>query len=73
MFIKIYNEKLLNDKTKNIYSSKIFDWFIKLDFFVENEGIYFINVQAMSSIKFDNERRRSRSRYGATATGLFWG
>ena len=73
LFIKIYNEKLLNDKTRNTYSSKIFDWFIKLDFFVENEGIYFINAPEMSNIKFDNERRRSRSRYSATATGLFWG
>lgn len=73
LFIRIYDEKLLNNKTRNTYSSKIFDWFIKLDFFVEREGVYFIKVPEMSNIKFDNERRRSRSRYGATATGLFWG
>lgn len=71
LFIKNYSEKLLNDKTKNTYSGKIFNWFIRLNLIEEKEGDYFLTVPEMSKIKFDNERRRSR--YGATTTGLFWG
>lgn len=73
LFVKTYNEKLLNDKTRNTYSSKIFDWFIKLNFFVEKDGGYFIKAPELSNIKFDSERRRSRSRYSVSTTGLFWG
>lgn len=73
LFVKTYNEKLLNDKTRNIYSSKIFDWFIKLNFFVEKDGGYSIKAPELSNIKFDSERRRSRSRYSVSTTGLFWG
>lgn len=71
LFIKNYSEKLLNDKTKNTYSGKIFNWFIRLNLIEEKEGDYFLTVPEISKIKFDNERRRSR--YGATTTGLFWG
>lgn len=73
IFIETYNEKLINDKTKNTYSSKIFNWFVKLDFFELREGFYFIKAPEIFNIKFENERRRSRSRYGATVTGMFWG
>lgn len=69
----MYNEKLLNDKTRNTYASKLFDWFIKLYFFVEKDGIYSIKTPELSNIVFDNERRRSRSRYSVSTTGLFWG
>lgn len=71
LFNKEYKEKLLNDKTRNIYASKIFNWFLKLNFIIEKEGMYYTNSPELSNIKFDSERRRSRS--GATTTGLFWG
>lgn len=73
LFIKTYDEKLLTDKTKNTYASKIFNWFIKLNFFEFKNGGYYVNNPDVSNIKFDNERRRSKSRYGAMTTGLFWG
>lgn len=73
LFIKTYNEKLLTDKTKNTYASKIFNWFVRLNFFELKDGCYSFNVPELSNIKIDNERRRSRSRYGGTTTGLFWG
>lgn len=73
LFIRTYNERLLNDKTKNSYSSKLFNWFVNLNFFELKNGGYSFKSPEISNIKFDNERRRSRSRYGSTTTGLFWG
>jgi len=71
LFTKCYSAKLLNDKTKNIYSAKIFNWFIRLNIMEEKKGEYFWRIPEISNMKFENERRRSR--YGATTTGLFWG
>lgn len=73
LVIKTYDEKLLTDKTKKTYVSKMFNWFVKLNFFELKDGGYCFNNPDISNIQFDNERRRSRSRYGATTTGLFWG
>ena len=73
LFVKIYREKMLNDKTKNVYSSKLFVWFVKLNFFSFEGSNYTFKTPEIDNIKVDNERRRSRSRYGARTTGLFWG
>ena len=40
---------------------------------MEKDGSYFIKAPELSNIKFDSERRRSRSRYSVSTTGLFWG
>ena len=73
LFNREYKEKLLNDKTRNVYVSKLFSWFVKLNFFTEKEEIYYTNSPELSNIKLDSERRRSRSRSGGATTGLFWG
>ena len=73
IFDKIYSEKLLNDKTKAVYSGKIFNWLLRLAFIEEKEGAYYISVPEFSKMRFDSQRRRSRSKFGAGSTGLFWG
>lgn len=45
----------------------------KIKFFCGEGRGYFIKAPELSNIKFDSERRRSRSRYSVSTTGLFWG
>lgn len=73
IFFKAYSEKVLNVKTMNTYSGKIFNWFLRLTFIEEQKGTYCISVPDLNKIEFDNKRRRSRSKFGTTSTGLFWG
>ena len=73
IFDKIYSEKLLNDKTRNVYSGKIFNWLLRLAFIEEKEGAYYISVPEFDKMRFDSQRRRSRSKFGTNSTGLFWG
>lgn len=73
VFKQIYESSELNEKTKHTYSSKIFNWFVRLGFIKEDGDSFYVNSPELKDVIFDFERRRRRTRYGSTSTGLFWG
>lgn len=74
LFNDNYAENNFNPKTKQIYCSKLYDWFIRLGLFIEDSGKTYVIISPpkMNSLLV-KKLRRNRTRFYSGTSSLFWG
>ena len=73
-FHTIYSDTNISIKTKMVYCSKLYNWFVRLGLFVESHGVASIVVAPSSkTVLLTLGRASRRGRYLAGYQDLFWG
>ena len=74
IFHTTYTDSNINGKTKVTYCSKLYNWFVCLGLFVENQGqTHLISAPSAKSAVFNLDIRSRRGRYQSGWSNLFWG
>ena len=69
-----YNDINIQEKTKEMYCSKLYNWFVRLGLFEETRGrVTMVNTPNAKMISLNMQRTSRRGRYQCGNANLFWG
>lgn len=74
IFNEIYTGIDVNGKTKITYCSKLYNWFVRLGFFIESQGRVAVSLSVTpKAVLLSPGRTSRRGRYQTSNNNLFWG